>query len=937
MNLAAVWLQRLLSITLFALACGQATAATPTVAFHYGWQPPVEALRSFDLVVLDPDAKTVPAQLPKPTEWAAYVSIGEVAPDKPWAKHIKPSWVAGENASWKSRVLDVAAPGYADFMIEQVFVPLWAAGWRSFFLDTLDSYHRYATTPAARREREDALVVLVERLHARLPGVRLVFNRGFEIAPRLKGKIAALAAESLYGAYDPGRQQYLEVNAKDRAWLSAQLRQVQTELGIPAIVVDYAPPADRARARDLAARIRADGFIPWVSNGALDVMGVGDLEVQPRRIVLVTDRMPRENFQTTAALRALGLPLNHLGYVIDVIDVREPLPATLDPGLTAGVVTWFSQPAANLNPGYEAWLARQQAAGIKLVLMNEPGLAPDSPLLRRLGFRPATIAPGPRRIERSAAMIGFEAAPSIAARDGATLRQTGAGERLLTLTDARGTAFDAVGVTPWGGYAFAPFALEPLGLGESGERWVVDPIAFLHAALGSPAAPVPDVSTEAGRRILMAHIDGDGFASRAEQPGSPFAADVMRSDILERYAIPHTVSVIEGETGASGVYPELSPALEAIARRIFALPNVEIASHSYSHPFFWRAAAGQVTSQAYDGKDLNLAIPGYQFNLEREIAGSIRYIDRLAPPGKRTKVFLWTGDTAPGPDAIAATERAGLLNMNGGDTTITRSNPTLAAAAGFGLRRQGTLQVFAPMQNENVYTNLWTGPFYGYQRVIETFELTGSPRRLKPMNIYYHTYSASKPAALNALRKVYTWALAQPNTPLYGSDYILKVRDFDRLAVARDWRSAEPRWRIRGDGEVRTLRLPADTPVALAASHNLAGLAPGPRAHYLHLTAGEAEIVTPAAARPDPSPYLLDANGRVSQLVRAPGRFDFVLTSYVAPSFRLAQATGCRIRIDGREVKPVGGTSAGPQTYEVARTPSLHTPQSIKVAVACSR
>ena len=27
-------------------------------------------------------------------------------------------------------------------------------------------------------------------------------------------------------------------------------------------------------------------------------------------------------------------------------------------------------------------------------------------------------------------------------------------------------------------------------------------------------------------------------------------------------------------------------------------------------------------------------------------------------------------------------------------------------------------QVYAPMQNENVYTNNWTGPFYGFERVI---------------------------------------------------------------------------------------------------------------------------------------------------------------------------------------------------------------------------
>lgn len=906
------------------------TASAPTVALHYGATPPIDALRAFDWVVLDPDAVPDPARLPRPTEWAAYVSVGEAAASRAWSREVPSAWKMGDNAAWGSQRIDVAAPGYADFMIDRVFAPLWARGWRSFFLDTLDSYQAYATTPQARRLREDALVSLIERLHARFPGIRLIFNRGFEIAPRLPGKIAALAAESLYGGYDAASGQYREVPAGDRAWLADQLRQVKTRLGIPVIAIDYAPPADRARARELAARIRADGFIPWVAGGALDTVGVGDLEVAPRRVLLVTDRQSGENFQTTTALRMLGLPLNYLGYAVDLIDVREPLPEALDPGITAAVVTWFSQPVATLRPGFEAWLARQQQGGVKLVLMNQPGLAPDAPLLRRLGLRPV-VAAGARRIERAASLVGFETPPSLTPRDEG-FSYTGPGEVLLALRAANGAVVDPVGMAPWGGWAFAPYAIESLGVGEAPDRWVIDPIAFLHAALGAPTAPVPDTTTEGGRRMLIAHIDGDGFASRAEMPGSPFAAEVLRREVLERYRVPHTMSVIEGETGSAGQYPQLASDLEAIARRIFALPHVEVASHSYSHPFVWQAL-GANAKGGYEGRDLNLKLPGYRFSLEREIQGSRDYIDsRLAPPGKRTKVFLWTGDTAPGPDALAQAERAGLLAMNGGGSTATHSAPTLTASAGLGLRRQGQLQVFAPMQNENVYTNLWTGPFYGFQRVIETFDLTGAPRRLKPFNIYYHTYSASKPASLAALHKVYSNVLAQPHTPVFASDYIAKVRDFHGMAIARDLRSAEPRWRVRGDGALRTLRLPANQAVAVGASEAVAGQAAGPQARYVHLGAGSAELAL--ATAPDHEPQLLDANGRASQVRRAPGRLDFVLEAQTAPQFRLASARGCRVNIDGRAAEPVR-VADGIQTYEPAR--SSNPTQPIAVAVACSR
>ena len=124
-----------------------------------------------------------------------------------------------------------------------------------------------------------------------------------------------------------------------------------------------------------------------------------------------------------------------------------------------------------------------------------------------------------------------------------------------------------------------------------------------------------------------------------------------------------------------------------------------------------------------------------------------------------------------------------MLNMNGGDTLITRSNPSLALVAPLGVTKNGHFQVYAPNQNENVYTNNWLGPFYGYERVIETFELTNVPYRLKPIDIYFHTYSASKPASLKALDKVFRWATEQETNPVHASDYIRKVLDFNQLVV----------------------------------------------------------------------------------------------------------------------------------------------------------
>jgi hypothetical protein len=100
-------------------------------------------------------------------------------------------------------------------------------------------------------------------------------------------------------------------------------------------------------------------------------------------------------------------------------------------------------------------------------------------------------------------------------------------------------------------------------------------------------------------------------------------------------------------------------------------------------------------------------VPGYRFDLTREIVGSTNYIrDRLAPPGEPVRILLWSGDTAPGAAALRIAEQAGLLNMNGGDTSITRDNPSLTAV---GARHRRRASSFAPITNKNIYTNLWRG------------------------------------------------------------------------------------------------------------------------------------------------------------------------------------------------------------------------------------
>ena len=350
---------------------------------------------------------------------------------------------------------------------------------------------------------------------------------------------------------------------------------------------------------------------------------------------------------------------------------------------------------------------------------------------------------------------------------------------------------------------------------------------------------MPDVTTETGRRLLLIHVDGDGFPSRAELPGTPLASEVMLTEFLQRYRWPSTVSIIEGEVAPRGLFAALSPLMEKTAREIFALPHVEMASHTFSHPFYWADAelGLQVPSRV-----VGLKMPAYNYDAVREIAGARDYINALAPasgssPRKKARVLLWTGNTEPLATPVRVAYEAGLLNMNGGFTTISKAEPTLTLVAPLGIMKGDYFQVYAPMQNENVYTRNWTGPFYGFERVLETFQMTDRPLRLKPVNIYYHTYIASKRASIASLHKVYDWAAEQLKRqqlhPVFASEYMERVLDWRRATVARTDTGLE----LRGGQHLRQWRVDTKAPwPELSEASGIAGVTTADAANFLNTT-----------------------------------------------------------------------------------------------------
>jgi len=884
--------------------------SAPNIAMFYGANPPWNELSAFDIVVVEPlHVPNATLHVNEKTALFAYVALGEVSPERAYLKNIPESWKLGKNNNWGSVVLDQAHPAWPAFFVEQVIRPLWDGGYRGFFLDTLDSYQLYAKTEEQRAAQERGMIAVIQALKKRYPQAKLIFNRGFEILPKVHQEVFAVAAESLFQGWNPSLQKYQAVTANDFEWLFGQLNRVKQEYKLPVLAIDYVAPAQRELARATAKKIHDLGFIPWVTNPELNMLGLGDIEVMPRKVLMIHNTANNEyELSDTSALTYGTMPLNYLGYSTEYLDARQSLPDFPLTGRYAGIVVWLDRTSTREASTLSAWLKRQSKAGVPIVIFGESEFIFQSSDAKHFGvqYSPPREGRSRLRITQRDSAIGFETQPIFDRASFFPLQIAGA-KPLLTLANDKNETQEAIALTPWGGYALNPNLLVELPSITSGARfkdrgknirWVINPIEFFRLALKLPEMPIPDVTTEAGRRMLMVHMDGDGFANKGEFAGSPFSSEVLLEQILKKYPLPSTMSVIQGEIAANGLYPELSPQLEKIAREIFALPQVEIASHSLSHPFYWRKASSNPNDEGY-----HLNLPNYTFDLNKEIPDSIKYIEsKLAPTGKKVSTFLWTGDCNVGGDALVLANISGVMSMNGGETTITRSFPTLTLVAPLGVPKKNFFQVYAPNQNENVYTNNWLGPFYGYERAIETFELTETPYRLKPIDIYFHTYSASKPASLKALNKVFKWAMEQKTTPVHINDYVHKVHDFNKLVVAR----TEGGWMVRGSENLRQLRAPLSLgqPIidekAAVVGYNRSG-----ENHYLHLADKEAFIRFGKLA--SSSPYIVSANARIS---RAPSTYltsnslRVGLTGLVPLQFSISMNIHCSVRVAEQLLKP---------------------------------
>lgn len=891
-------------LTLFITTCTSINlSAKERIAFYYNTHPPTYLFHLYHTVIVQPYAKLNPKQITKKhaTNLLAYVSLGEVHTNSKVSKLIQPSWVLIKNHTWHTLVMDASNPEWQQFFIHKIVSPLLKSGYSGIFLDTADSYMLSAKTSQAQQRQEAGLISIINKIHTSFPKAKILINRGFPLLPAIHQSISGVVAESLYQGWDQQKKTYVTIPDIANNYLIKELMTVKNKYHLPVIVISYLPASQKKDYLAVANKIAKLGFIPWITNHSLTTIGVNTSQIEPRRVMFIYfDSSGEDPYgETSAVFQKLAMPLEQLGYVPILHNALAPFTDNDYEQDFAGIVFYVDDDPTKFPLTCLNWLLEEKKRGVPVLFFN------DFPFTNHANFQKAfdistiqdTSKLGQLTFSKEQAHVGFETPPTINAIAPSILVHH-VHKAWLSLRSSTGLTIPVIGTTSWGG-----FVLLHYGYWQSDNkttRWIVNPFMALRHMLKLKHIPIPDTTTENGTRLMMAEIDGDGFVNRPEFDPSVFAAKVIEDDILNHYKMPTTVSVVEGEIGPTGIYPNESKAAEVVARDIFKPDYIELATHSYSHPFDWRVAEGYAKTSIHD--TIHLPIKNYRFNLKREIKGSVNYINHtLAPPNKQVKVFLWTGNADPSEKAVKMTYSIGLSNMNGGMTSISKKQPSLMNVSPLGIYKGRYYQVYAPIGNEIYYTNNWSGPYYGFKNVIQTLKMTNSPRRLKPVDIYYHFYSGDKLAGLQALKTIYNWTQTQHLMHIFVSSYTHKVLDFNNAVLQQ----IDNGWLIHTNGHLREFRIPPSAGYPdFKRSKNIIGYDDFQKTRYIHLGPSHESHLILSLTKPT-EPYLISANERVLAWHKDTDKktINMTLTGFDPLQLQLGNMLNCTTAIDNQRAQ----------------------------------
>lgn len=378
---------------------------------------------------------------------------------------------------------------------------------------------------------------------------------------------------------------------------------------------------------------------------------------------------------------------------------------------------------------------------------------------------------------------------------------------------------------------------------------------------------VPLYTTGYGYRLAFSHIDGDGLMN--SRLNTPDILGVERIHaFLAKTNFPVSASFIVDELMLGSQNKGRLMNIET-AKALIALPHIELASHTVTHPYKWEGGdGGDVTAAGYS------IVP---VDVVKEVTGGFKILEDLL--GTSTNLLFFSGDCRPTEKQLRYIRENNVLAINGGDTVYDKDTYNLFNVSPPYVMVGDEMQIFTGAANENILTNLWTKPLDGFRKIISTFENTGSPYVVAPIDIYYHFYSGAPLSAFEAVQDVYRYTLNLETSPVFTSEYIKIMKDWYACDIIRDGNV----FSLYTNGDLRAVKIrkqPSFTSIDLVKSKGLLGYYEDSSHFYVNLDSEKEHRVVFSSGDVDNPLYIQKSSHGVEPLVTSKEEAIFQFDGY---------------------------------------------------------
>jgi polysaccharide biosynthesis protein PelA len=190
----------------------------------------------------------------------AYLSLGEERLEIEKHGRVPQPWHIQHNPQWSTYFVDCRHQAWQNHILSEIVPALSAQGFAGLLLDTLDVQEQFPET-------RPGVKTLIHQLHHHFPHLRLIANRGFSLLPDITSVLSAWLFESFSSYHDGDTCQPWP--AQDEPWLQLQAERLR-QTGLPLLALDYANPDQPELLTYAHGRARTAGFLPYVTNYALD-------------------------------------------------------------------------------------------------------------------------------------------------------------------------------------------------------------------------------------------------------------------------------------------------------------------------------------------------------------------------------------------------------------------------------------------------------------------------------------------------------------------------------------------------------------------------------------------------------------------------------------------------------------------------------------------